>query len=368
MTDSHVQPVRSTHPLAPSLKGRGKYRLGFSLTELLVVIGIIVLLMGILLVALGQVQKKARRTDTESRMRNFLNACASFQAEHGRYPGVIPDDVIVNNPSASGGPPHISSTENALLHLMGGYRVLSPSDDPANTASPIVSDYNGFVSTHQFTFGASGWALKVNTNKIGEGPVINGKPYAPYFTPGANDLAKAAGQLSDLDGTKIPDLIDAWGQPIIYIRQVRDRGPLLPDPAATTPLAPQFLMGGVNDYLNATTQPPQPGPGLGELGQDQMTSSILHVGTAAIQNSVFAVVLSHPAFYKQPPANNPLYSSSRGPILLLSPGPDGIYFSTKDGPGTEADPIDAADIDAKILQAGPKVIDEFDDIRIFGGG
>ena len=38
------------------------------------------------------------------------------------------------------------------------------------------------------------------------------------------------------------------------------------------------------------------------------------------------------------------------------------------GPGTDAVPLDAANIDTKIINVGPKVINDFDDVRVFGGG
>ena len=90
------------------------------MTELLVVIGVIAVLAGILLAALGGVRRKAMATTTVSTMTEFSKACDTFQLEHGRYPGVIPEDVL----AATDVPP-ISGTENALLDLMGGALVSS---------------------------------------------------------------------------------------------------------------------------------------------------------------------------------------------------------------------------------------------------
>jgi hypothetical protein len=288
-------------------------------------------------------------------MQQFSNACAAFQSEHGFYPGVIPDDILFTDPK-------ISCTENALLHLMGGYRVLTPTDiDPA---SPTVIDYTNYVATATLSIGTAPnlYQLKVNVKKMGEGPVINGKPYAPYFTPAPDDLVVAAGQVfpSSSADPELPDLIDAWGQPIIYVKQSRNRGPLIKDLTAGT-AAPQFALGGVTAYLNSTA--------LGEMQKNQIAApagSVLAVGTVPQQNNVFAVLLSAPAFYKK---TNPLYGSARGAFALISAGPDGIYFSAVDGPGTQTDPIDSdSEVGTKIIDIGPKVIDEFDDIRVFGGG
>src|SRR5690606_30692904 len=142
--------------------------------------------------------------------------------------------------------PTLSSTENALLHLMGGYRVLNPSNWNNTQAN---NDYNAYLADAQatnsaielgFGNGANEWKIAINLRKVGEGPVINGKPYAQYVSPGASDLVAVNGQENEPSGLKLPDLVDAWGQPIIYLRQVRTRGPLT-GPANDRP---QFLIDG----------------------------------------------------------------------------------------------------------------------------
>lgn len=354
---------------------------GFSLTELLVVIGIIILLVGLLLVALGAVQRKAKRSGTESTIQNFANACAAFQAQHGRYPGVIPEDVLLHHQTLHDGLP-ISSTENALLHLMGGFRVRSPADKPGSAASRAYDDYVALdpATVVQLDFDAPGggvWELAFYKQRIGEGPVVDGKPYGPYYTPGKNDLATVPGQYDggSSGNTLLPDLIDAWGQPIVYIRQTRDRGPLVQDSAAGAPV-PQFLLAGVDAYLhrsmNSGAEDAVGGPG--ELGEHQVfvlgnnrDGSILAIGSDDEKAQTMALILAHPAFYK---TSEPLYGQSRGAFLLLSAGPDGIYFSATDGPGSDADPIDTNGSNTlnSLLQLGPKVTEEFDDVRVFGGG
>ena len=182
---------------------------GFSLTELLVVIGIIALLAGVLLAAMSKVRTQALSTQTTATMSEFSKACDAFQMEHGRYPGMIPESVLANNPPSSGEMP--SSTELALLELMGGYRVLSPSD---NAGGPVALDFANFGNCGDpyivcFTFGS--WDLKVDLRRIGEGPLIDGRPFAPYFTPGERELVAIQGQVGSPGGLttkQLPDLID----------------------------------------------------------------------------------------------------------------------------------------------------------------
>ncbi len=331
---------------------------GFSLTELLVVIGIIALLAGVLLTAMSKVRTQALKTQTVATMVEFSKACEAFQLEHGFYPGVIPETDLADGDGAWSNGEQFSSTENALLHLMGGYRVFHP-----DLAPDPFDEYANFGGT-EITFDNSEWTLKVDRGRIGEGPVIDGKAFAPYFTPGGNELGVAKGQfvpgLSSL-APGLPDLLDGWGQPIIYNRRLRTVGDLVGDASAN----PQFLLGGITAYTNST--------GLGELGQDQTPSnnnqdySVLNISSFD-QNEIFAQLIRHPAFGA---VDQPLDGTARGAYVLFSAGPDGVFFSRLDGPGSRAVPIgpDPDEISfTAFLNLGPNVIDEFDDVRIFGGG
>src|SRR6185503_5089030 len=124
----------------------------------------------------------------------------------------IPDDILAKAEALSPNGEAISSTENALLALLGGGRVLSPND--VNPASPAVIEYNNFgnaATTHEYTFNTptGTWKLKVDRAKIGEGPLLNGKAHAAYFTPGPNDLRPVEGQLNEAAGFPLPDVIDS---------------------------------------------------------------------------------------------------------------------------------------------------------------
>ena len=54
-----------------------------------------------------------------------------------------------------------------------------------------------------------------------------------------------------------------------------------------------------------------------------------------------------------------LLASFRPDIILISAGPDGIYFSTHDGPGSPSEPLEVI--------ADPDDVDRFDDIVLSGG-
>jgi hypothetical protein len=306
---------------------------------------------GLLLVALGTVRNRARQTSTETAMNGFSQSCMTFQAEHSSYPGVIPEDLLAASPGK------ITSTENMILHMAGGYRVLSPTSGPQATEE--FDSFAGFVLS--FGSGAEQWRLKVDPARIGEGPMIDNKPFAPYYVPSERHTAAAKGQyrvqagFEDAPGD-LPDLVDSWGQPIISMRRVRSVGSTIIGPQTLPGGArPQFLLAGLEGYLESD--------GLGELEQDQVTQSILNMGIAGsspdgTRYQLFRMLLQHPAIEGQP----------RGEFMLLSAGADGIYMSCTDGPGSHEDPISTSNLEDRVLDKGPTILEDFDDIRIYGGG
>ncbi len=319
-------------------------RRAFSITELLVVIGIIVLLVGLLLPALSAAQNKARATQTVGAMEQFALACESFQQKFGYYPGVVPEDLLAADPKISG-------TENALLHLMGGF--VRQEDDPTLYTNTTGGDWQEIV----FGTGPSTYRIKVSKSRIGEGPVVGGQLYAPFFAPKGNELKPVPGQfLSSAtaadpfadDALALPDVLDGWGQPIMYLRALRDTGPLVG--AVTGSTRPQFARGPLTPYLSSAA--------LGESGKSQ-ADSILNQGNNAARDENLAQILRHPAFGA---ANQPLAGTARGKFVIFSAGKDGVFYSQFDGPGSIASPVTA------ITNSGPKVVDEFDDLRRFGGG
>lgn len=333
---------------------------GFSLVELMVVISIIAILVGLLLVALGRVRTAASITRTQNTMRQFAAACDQFQQEYGRYPGVIPEAVLAiipNNP--------ISTTENALLELMGGYRVLKPGEE---NIPAIKDDYDAYIGT-VIGMGGTGWRLKIDPDRIGEGPFIDGKANGPFLAPDENSFGKVAGQAlgASFNPLELPDLLDDWGQPIIYLRRLRSRGPLVSDDPNDLP---QFLIAGLDGYLKSGQSSAY--PGLGELGQNQIYNSSSNPGGSILTDTIskfkenYAYLIRHAALGSSDLADVMETSTARGAYVLFSAGPDGIFFSAQDGPGAPGDEVTELGGNPDINP--DRAVDEYDDIRIFGGG
>ena len=198
----------------------------FTITELLVVVGIIVLLIGLLLPALGKVRQKARVTQTSSTLEEFAKACDAFNQQFGYYPGVVPEYILENDPK-------ITATENAVLHLSGGAVRADElpiwiNGDRYDSLSQVQSDHGGEVISFNAPDGST-FDVLIDARTVGEGPFVQGKRYAPFYAPKGSELSAAQGVVrnsSEVELGFIPSVLDAWGTPVLYARRIRSNGPL----------------------------------------------------------------------------------------------------------------------------------------------
>ena len=328
-------------------------RRAFTLVELLVVIALIGVLAALLLSALSSAQQRARATQTTSTMEAFAAACETFFQDHGQYPGVVPEALLAQDAVDNNGIPRISSLENALYHMMGGYLIDGvhqefPRPTLEGWSEPLVF---GNTFTIQFA---------VNSELLGDGPLIGGRQYPSYFTPPEGTLVKAFGQVGDEEN--LVDVVDAWGQPLALLRRQRTVG-VLPNNRSGNDGNPetwQFRTEGAAPYFEAGEF------GLGELRKQQAFSNDAPTCILSQENNAFfegnvGRILANPAIREGVGNPDDLYTQPRGSMLLLSAGPDGIYFSSQDGPGSEDEPID------DIFDATQAAIGEYDDILRFIG-
>lgn len=120
---------------------------GFTLIELMVVIGIIVLLAAILMPVVSRVRQQSFNTSTQAQMQRIMQACESYYHDFNAYPGPVANAQLANGAgaqlriatTAGSKLPPITSSENLVLGLLG---LLNP---PATaTAAP---KFNGTAST-----------------------------------------------------------------------------------------------------------------------------------------------------------------------------------------------------------------------------
>lgn len=301
-------------------------RSGFTLIELLVVIGIIVLLIGLLLPALASVRTSSRMTATETLIKNLGDAADAFQLANNRYPGYLSERTLCSNNYYE----QFSGTENALLDLMGGTEAFG--DDRF-----VLADTD------------------IYRDSIGRGPLINGQRQAPYFIPNPKDLSYANGQLgqesisSDADvndKAAFPDLIDAWGTPVIFWRGTGQKSTLqngqLVSFEALQGESAAFYYGSFHSYAfsDALTI-----GGIGSTGS--VNERDLGWGNQGFSgaDALFQAVVEHPT----------LEGTPRSGYIIMSAGADKVYFEQEAFGGNPPGTFTADDIE------------QFNDIIRYGG-
>src|SRR3954468_19172341 len=117
---------------------RLRLREGFTLVELLVVIGIIIVLIGILLPVLGHVRKAAWGASSQASIMNLASAIERYRQEFNAYPGLFSNSSFdattgLAPMQTSAGTTNITMSENLVLSLLGGF-------EPGASGTPA---YNG---------------------------------------------------------------------------------------------------------------------------------------------------------------------------------------------------------------------------------
>lgn len=168
------------------------YSKGFTMTELVVVIGILVVIASITLATVSHIRKVAFNSNSEASIKTLTGAIDVYYQNFRAYPGPVGDNL------KSGGLQVDSMTENLTLGLVGG----------------LVGKVNAQGTVTGVSF---------NINAVGLGPMdlSSGKQYRS-FLPATVPLSHRAQNASDLT-CKIPVFVDSYpdAMPILYYRAIR---------------------------------------------------------------------------------------------------------------------------------------------------
>ncbi len=168
---------------------------GFTLIELLAVITIIVLLAGGLVVSVGYFAKRAGKSRTRSILMMVEQGIEAFHDDYGVYPPEYKDSV------------------NAVF-----FRDKSAADNPFNKGSwqpdydfdVSNSDYDNFSSTILYYF----LVERFDTSQ----PALDDLPRKTAYVEFPEYAVK------DVDDDGNMEIVDAWGNPILYVAKDRYSG------------------------------------------------------------------------------------------------------------------------------------------------
>src|SRR5213595_3484946 len=109
---------------------------GFTLIELVVVFGLILILTGLVLSTVGYARKKGARARAETEIAAMSAACESYKADNGIYPRIASTDTL--NAKMSGDPT-VAAYKDASLVL---YRALSGDRNLDRTVSATDQNFD----------------------------------------------------------------------------------------------------------------------------------------------------------------------------------------------------------------------------------
>jgi len=178
---------------------------GFTLVELLVVIGIIGILVGLLIPVVSKVRKSAYRADTANQISVIQGAINAYYGVFQAYPGPFDhmDMYGSSSPLTNTGAHWVTMSENLVLGLLGGVQ-----RDPKNPAK-----------------------LVYNPDQVGAGPrslnLSNPKVYESFLSKFDGWLSNRSSPFRDITGqtpctdSNVPEFIDRYpseAMPILYLR------------------------------------------------------------------------------------------------------------------------------------------------------
>ena len=220
---------------------------GFTLIELMVVIGIIVLLAAILMPVVSRVRLQAQDTSTQSQMQRIMQACESYYHDFNAYPGPIANANLaggyapVSLPTKGGGTiaKPITSSENLVLGLLG---LMNPpttvggspsyNGTATSTVLPPTHDVLSLNALHPATYHYIDYVPDELSTAFGDGTTAK-----MLYAAGA-----AAGAGPPTDST-VPEFVDRFSDPtpILYSRAyVGNPGTAAAYTSASTTPPPQY--------------------------------------------------------------------------------------------------------------------------------
>jgi type II secretory pathway pseudopilin PulG len=189
-----------------------KARPAFTIIELMVVVGIIIILMAILIPALSGAKKSAYLTQTTAQLQGISNDIETYFTNFDSYPGPAPASSTTTTTAAN----KISGNQNLLMAL--SYSIYD------STPAPVPSGWKAV--------GLPGAGTAVVRTDAANGPRDNGKEFPAFYNPTPKEITAADSSgnwlpagIEGADTTantfKFPVLLDRYPDPlpILYYRR-----------------------------------------------------------------------------------------------------------------------------------------------------
>lgn len=327
--------------------GKNARARGFTLIEMMIVLIILVVVIAIVVPVLGGARNAAKGAATRNLMANIQNAAASFGMSERRPAGYFSAKEMGDIQNGDRG---LSAMQNTVLDLAGGIV-------PGTTgASPgVVVDVGPTAAT----------TVRVDIRLVGTSTEDKkGSLSKGYWNPDKATWVAQGGVSHPATipaHFELPDVVDAWGNPLLAWTQ--DDAPGVPFSAIASSTRARFYWNSNAAFLKSAA--------LGKGQQDQAGDSVLGTGqTAANRTSSLVGVLGNPGFPDNIAPPNTMPTTSRGSLIIHSAGPNGIFvgFDERGGKIARAGfppPPPNRGIVRYVANQDP--LDNFDDLVSVGG-
>src|SRR5688500_12346098 len=259
-------------PRTPSLKGRSS---GFTLIEILVVIGIIVVLLGILIPVVSKVRKSAQVATVNAQISDLAGIIQQYAQDFGgALPGPLPYNEIRLQSSPMGidtagaaaaglapgpwAPDKITMSENLVLALAGGLKYDSTKTPPIVYDPTLVG----------------GGAMSLNPASPKKGRSYIDQKNLSWLPADNGKTGKYQDGAGIADDTMIPEILDTFPSPmpILYLRARKGQQPPKDTSGATIPVS--SWTADTNYIVTVSTTSPNP-----HVGQYDLSQIVGYVGT-----------------------------------------------------------------------------------------